>query len=411
MTALPMPIADSARLLAGLEQAKALLAAAQSVDEVRQLHDQAEAMRVYARQAQLGLESQNYAAEIKLRAERRAGEMLADVERSAGRRTEKTWALAEPRSTALQAAYAQTGIKPATGKRWQAVARVPEAVFDQHVAETKAKGKELTSVDVAKIARQHRPPPPPPPPVALRLPETVRLEVADALALPLADASVDLIVTSPPYGLAKPYAGIADLADGWHDFMADWLVEAYRVTRDGGRLALNVPLDTTEGGCRPTYAQAVSAACGVGWAYRWTIVWLEENVSHRTGRGSVDSASAPHVIAPVEMIAVFYRGEWRREPPGPSDLAHADWLAWTDGLWRFGGESRPWGQHPAPFPLELPRRLITLLSFPGDTVLDPFVGSGTTAIAAHRLGRVAIGFDQAPEYIAAARRRFAADRV
>jgi site-specific DNA-methyltransferase (adenine-specific) len=229
--------------------------------------------------------------------------------------------------------------------------------------------------------------------------------IGDATALPLADGTVDLTVTSPPYGLDKPYAGQEDPAQGWDAFTFAWLAECFRVSRPGGRLALNVPLDTTHPTRRPTYAVAVQAATFAGWSYRWSIVWNENNITRAVARGSVDSAAAPHVIARVEMIAVFAKGAWRRDPPGPSDLTHEEWLAWTDGLWTFPGEGAAWEGHPAPFPEELPRRLITLLSFPGDTVLDPFLGSGTTALVARQLHRQMIGFDVAPSYIAATLRR------
>lgn len=213
------------------------------------------------------------------------------------------------------------------------------------------------------------------------IPDAVRIEVADATALPLDDGCVDLIVTSPPYGLEKRYPQWKDEAASWMFFTQEWLREAFRVAREGGRLAVNLPLDTTRGGCRPAYAQAVELALVVGWSYRFSIVWHEGNVSRSLSRGSVDSAAAPHVIAPVETIAVFSRGEWGRSSAGrQSDLEHEEWLAWTNGLWTFPGEARPWEGHPAAFPEELPRRLVRLLSFVGDTVLDPFVGSGTTAL-------------------------------
>jgi site-specific DNA-methyltransferase (adenine-specific) len=246
-------------------------------------------------------------------------------------------------------------------------------------------------------------------PIPMSIPEIpVRLEVADALSLPLEAASVDLIITSPPYGLEKPYLGSADLAGGWREFMADWLCEARRVAKFGGRLALNVPLDTSSPHPRATYAAAVEMALFAGWKYRWTIVWNEGNVSRSTARGSVDSPSAPHVICGCEVIAVFSNGEWIRDShPDRVDLTHEEWLAWTNGLWSFPGESRPWMGHPAPFPPELPRRLIKLLSYVGDTVLDPFVGSGTTVLEAHQLGREALGFDICPEYIDQSRRRIA----
>jgi site-specific DNA-methyltransferase (adenine-specific) len=244
-----------------------------------------------------------------------------------------------------------------------------------------------------------------PKPLVARALLPVTLEVADACHLPLDDETVHLIVTSPPYGVGISYHGMSDEAGGWRALLVDSLREAYRVGKRGARLALNVPLDTTEPVERPCYAQAVDAALEAGWSYRTTIIWNKNNINKSTARGSVDSAAAPHVIARVEMIAVFYREEWHRD--GPACIDRENWLDWTNGLWSFRGESYPWEGHPAPFPEELPQRLITLFSFPGDTVLDPFVGSGTTVVVAHRLGRQAIGYDQSQQYIEAAARRMA----
>ena len=242
-----------------------------------------------------------------------------------------------------------------------------------------------------------------------RLPVDVHIEVADARGLPLEDGSVDLVVTSPPYALDVGYPQGDVAADAWPAFMRDWLREAYRVTREGGRLALNVPLDTTKGGFRPTYAQAIDAAIAAGWAYRSTIVWADEQLGTSTARGSVDSPQAVHVVAPVEMVAVFSKGAWRRDPSGRTwDLARQDWLEWTNGLWRFPGESNPWDGFEAAFPIELPYRLIKLLSFHDDLVCDQFVGSGTTAVAAARRRRRFVGFDVDGAQVASARRRLAA---
>ncbi len=237
------------------------------------------------------------------------------------------------------------------------------------------------------------------------------LEVADAACLPLDSEVADLILTSPPYGLDKDYGGEDDDALAWMEHLYAWLREAFRVTRERGRLALNVPLDTTRGGFRPTYAEAVREALAAGWTYRSSIVWEDDHITKTTARGSVDSASAPHVIARVEMIALFSKGRWGQgRLASESDLTHEEWLAWTNGLWRIPSESHAWERHPAAFPEELARRLITLLSFPGDLVVDPFVGSGTTVVVAERLGRRGRGFDQSADYVASSRRRLAAAR-
>jgi len=248
-----------------------------------------------------------------------------------------------------------------------------------------------------------------PSPDPLFVPRNVRVEVADARSMPLADNSVQLIITSPPYGVGRPYAGGGDVAAGdWPAFMHDWLVEAYRVTAPNGRLALNVPLDVSKGGFRPSYALACQMADAAGWEYRSTIVWFDDQLGQSTARGSMDSAAAPHIYAGAEMIALFSKGEWKRETPDPMPfgptLSHQDWLDWTNGVWRQMGETQAFEGHPAPFPYEIPRRLALLLSFPGDTVLDPFVGSGTTSLVG-RLGRDFIGFDRSSLYVSSTLRR------
>lgn len=113
------------------------------------------------------------------------------------------------------------------------------------------------------------------------------------------------------------------------------------------------------------------------------------------------SASAPYVIAPVEVIVVLYKQRWkkdRKETEAISDVTKNEFMAWTNGVWTFNGESKKRIGHPAPFPRELPRRCIKLFSFVGETVLDPFAGSGTTLIEAYDNNRVGIGFDIALEY-------------
>jgi site-specific DNA-methyltransferase (adenine-specific) len=230
--------------------------------------------------------------------------------------------------------------------------------------------------------------------------------VADARALPLPAACVDLTVTSPPYALDIGYIGGDVQAETWPDFMAAWLAEALRVTRPHGRLALNVPLDTSKGGKRPTYVQACQAALDVGWSYQATITWHEGHTSKGDrALGTVNSSRRPHPIDASEMIVLLSKGAWGPSSGNPDDITPAEWQLYGRSPWRFPGVPRRPGGHPAPFPEELPYRLIRYLSRVGDVVCDPFVGSGTTSTVAHRLGRVALGFDLAPAYAAMARRR------
>lgn len=401
---------EAADSLVLIDKARAALAQAETLSDIGAVREIAERARRYASAAKLGREAENHAARLRIEAERKAGALLAQTEKRNGGDAMKA---RSPDVTELPPKLSDLGVTKKQSSDWQRIARVPDEVFEAHVEQVQRKGEALTTsgvVEVAKrIEREKRAAEPKPEPDLTAVPATVRCEVGSALTLPLEEDSVHLIVTSPPYGVGIEYEDSGDIqAALWPNFMHRWLREAYRVTVEGGRLALNVPLDTTRGGFRPTYAQAVEAAQDAGWTYRSTIVWEDGQMGKSNARGSVDSQAAPHIYAPVEMIALFCKERWGRTPPCPPDLDHLLWLYWTNGLWRFNGESRAWEGHPAAFPLELPHRLVQLLSFPGDVVLDPFCGSGTTLLAAHQLGRQAVGFDRSRVYVASALRRIEA---
>ncbi len=214
-------------------------------------------------------------------------------------------------------------------------------------------------------------------------------------------SSVDLIVTSPPYNVDIQYNSHKDDADykSYLDFSLRWLTKAFSLARSGGRLCLNVPLDKNKGGQQSVAADMTTLAKRVGWKYHSTIIWNEQNISRRTAWGSWMKASAPYVIAPVEVILVLYKDEWKRDATDRvSDIERDEFITWTNGMWNFNGESKKRVGHPAPFPIELPRRCIKLFSFVGDTVLDPFLGSGSTAIAALQNNRQAIGVEVDEKY-------------
>jgi len=175
-----------------------------------------------------------------------------------------------------------------------------------------------------------------------------------------------------------------------------------------GRFCLNIPLDKNKGGHQSVGADLTTIAKEAGFSYHSTIVWNEGNISRRTAWASWMSVSAPHAIAPVELIVVFYKDSWKKTSgTRESDITRDEFMAWTNGLWTFNGESKKKIGHPAPFPVELPLRCMKLFTYVGDTVLDPFMGSGSTLVAAILCGRKGIGIEIDSGYCAIAQDRLA----
>ncbi len=220
--------------------------------------------------------------------------------------------------------------------------------------------------------------------------------------------AIDLIITSPPYNVDIQYNSHKD-DDSYSDYMEfsrAWLGRCFDWLRNDGRLCLNIPLDKNKGGQQSVGADLTCIAKEIGYKYHSTIIWNEGNISRRTAWGSWMSASAPFVIAPVELIVVLYKEIWKKSSGSKvSDVSRDEFMNWTNGLWTFNGESKKKIGHPAPFPLELPKRCIKMFSYVGDTVLDPFVGSGTTLVAAAMLGRKGIGIEVDKGYCRLAEKR------
>ena len=220
--------------------------------------------------------------------------------------------------------------------------------------------------------------------------------------------SLDLIVTSPPYNVDIQYNSNEDdlTYEEYLQFSREWMTRCFGWLKTDGRFCLNIPLDKNKGGQQSVGADLTTIAKEIGYQYHSTIVWNEGNISRRTAWGSWMSASAPYVIAPVELIVVLYKDSWKKTSGSrENDITRDEFMEWTNGVWTFNGESAKRIGHPAPFPVELPMRCIKLFSFVGDTVFDPFLGSGTTLVAAVKNNRMGIGIDIDEGYCKLAKQR------
>jgi len=241
----------------------------------------------------------------------------------------------------------------------------------------------------------------------------VYLYHADALEVNLfAEPFIDLIVTSPPYNVGIDYNSNDDgiSYEEYLEFSKIWMKNCFDWSKDQARFLLNIPLDKNKNGHRSVGADLTTVAQKAGWKYHSTIIWNEGNISRRTAWGSFMSASAPYVIAPVELIVILYKEQWKKETGSlKSDILKEEFINWTNGIWTFNGESKKKIGHPAPFPRELPRRCIKLFSYIGDIVFDPFAGSGTTLIEASINKRIGIGLEIDEKYCELAKNRIVSE--
>lgn len=218
----------------------------------------------------------------------------------------------------------------------------------------------------------------------------------------------DLIVTSPPYNVGIDYNSNDDELTylQYLQFSEEWMKNCFDWSRSQARFLLNIPLDKNKGGHKSVGADLTRIAQDVGWKYHSTIIWNEGNISRRTAWGSWMKASAPFVIAPVELIVILYKDQWKKTNGSRiSDITKEEFMEYTNGMWTFPGESKKRIGHPAPFPKELPYRGIKLFSFKNDVVFDPFAGSGTTLIMAAKTDRIGVGLEIDANYCELAKNR------
>lgn len=221
----------------------------------------------------------------------------------------------------------------------------------------------------------------------------------------LPNNSIHLMLTSPPYNVSKEYDDDLSLKE-YLRLLENSFKETYRVLVNGGRACINVA-NLGRKPYIPLSDYISKIMLEIGFNMRGEIIWNKAaSASPSTAWGSWQSAANPILRDIHEYILVFSKGDYKREKLGKENTISKDqFMEWTKSIWVMNAESARRIGHPAPFPEELPYRLIQLYSFKGDIILDPFIGSGTTAIAALKAERLYIGYEISQEYIKLAEKR------
>ena len=214
--------------------------------------------------------------------------------------------------------------------------------------------------------------------------------------------SVTLVITSPPYNVNLEYEA-GQTFDEWLSMIEAVLKECDRVMIDGGRACINIAA-TGRKPYKPMYKHVIDISESLGWWMRGTALWIKGVSSSSTAWGSWRSASNPEFRDNHEFILMFNKGK-NSICPGITRVGVEEFMEITNAEWYFSPESAKSVGHPAPFPDELPRRCITLLSNEGDVVLDPFGGSATTLKVANLLKRRGIIYELNEKYIPIIRKR------
>ncbi len=220
------------------------------------------------------------------------------------------------------------------------------------------------------------------------------------------DNSVHLMVTSPPYNVTKEYDEDLTL-DEYKKLLKNVFQETYRKLVVGGRACVNIA-NVGRKPYIPLHSYIIRQMIDIGFLMRGEIIWNKSaSAGVSTAWGSWKSPKNPTLRDVHEYILVFSKGSFSRVDKNSKEITikKNEFLEFTKSIWTFPTESAKRVKHPAPFPAELPYRCIQLFTFKGDVVLDPFMGSGTTGIAAVKAGRSFVGYDNNQEYVDIAKKR------
>ena len=210
--------------------------------------------------------------------------------------------------------------------------------------------------------------------------------------------SVHLMITSPPYNVTKDYDDDLSLTE-YLKILKNVFTETFRVLVNGGRACINIA-NIGRKPYIPLSDYITMMMLEIGYNMRGEIIWNKgAGAGVSMAWGSWQSASNPVLRDVHEYILIFSKGDYKRaQNDKQNTITKEQFMEWTKSIWTMNPESAKKVNHPAPFPEELPYRLIQLYSFKDDIVLDPFMGSGTTAISALKTGRNFVGYEISKEY-------------
>lgn len=389
------------------------LAKASTVDEVKAIRDKAEALRAYAKQAGESLEMQNQCAAIKLRAERKAGEMLKEIERGdAGRPARNS----SHDGTNFEKVISDIGVKKSQAYRWQSLADLPQDDFEEYIEEVVQSEKELTTAGALRLVQEHKRETKqqaaeelkekasvahsetlslvssPPPAVDVSLLWQNQIFTGDARdVLPkVPRETVDLVLTDPPYNIGF---NAYDLHDD--SMPVDEYIALLKMLQRFSRI---VVIQYPEESARFVYP-ALGAPDHVGaWCYNSQLPRRFRLINYYGLKPDYSRIRQPYKNLDDKRIRARLENGAEGSPL----------YEWWDDIQLVKNVSKEKGSHPCPVPVRLMERIILLCTEQGDTVLDPFIGEGTTADAAQRNGRNYIGIELSPNYADAARERLQA---
>ena len=220
----------------------------------------------------------------------------------------------------------------------------------------------------------------------------------------LPDNSIALMTTSPPYHVGKEYDS-DDSFEHYLKLLERVFRETYRVLQPGGRAVINVA-NLGRKPYIPLSHEVTAIMLKIGYLMRAEIIWVKAKGAGSNCRwGSWRSPANPVIRDVHEYCLCFSKERFDRAVKGTGDISADDFTASTLSVWEIQPESAKRIGHPAPFPVELPRRFIQLYTFTNEYVLDPFMGSGTTAVAATLTGRKWIGYETNSTYCKVAQER------